>query len=237
MLVFAHRGESAHHPENSRTAIQACADIEIDGIELDIYQVGQQFVVFHDRWLTRELGMQKRILQLTEDELTNLIGRDGLPLPTLEWVMSTLANSTLTLNLELKFIAKMKDFTLELKRLCNRYAVSFDRLLVSSFNHKDLQDFHSHLPDVKLGLLIAHHPIALTQVLPGFPLFSIHLDMSCLSASLIAECRALGLEVYIFTVDHEDELSWLYEHNASGVFANDPRHAQQFIASLTFTKP
>ena len=104
MWVFAHRGESAIYPENSRDAIAACDSSEMDGIEVDLYQAGDRFVVFHDRWRMRVLGLQKKVTDLTSEELERIVGRDDKPLPDLAWLLKTAKDKELTLNIELKNI-------------------------------------------------------------------------------------------------------------------------------------
>ena len=231
MKVFAHRGESALYPENSRAAIAACDPSKMAGIELDLYQIEQEFVVFHDRWLTRILGIQKRTADLTQDELQRLIGRDDQPLPTLRWVLETHKDNSLELNLELKEISDIPYFSKTLYALCVEIGFDLGRILVSAFNHQYLQIMSQLAPGVRLGMLLASHPIDAKQSLLPFPLYSVHLDMSCISAALIQAYKALGLQVFVFTVDHELEIDWLIDAGADGIFANSPSDAFKIITS------
>jgi len=53
MLIFAHRGASADAPENTLLAIEQALIQQADGIEIDVYQLGDELVVIHDRWVSR----------------------------------------------------------------------------------------------------------------------------------------------------------------------------------------
>ena len=53
MKVFAHRGASGLHPENTRSAIIAALEIGVDGIEVDLQSTLDDFAVIHDTWLDR----------------------------------------------------------------------------------------------------------------------------------------------------------------------------------------
>jgi len=232
MKVFAHRGESALFPENSRSAIQNCIDSEMFGVEIDLYQAENNFVVFHDRWLTRILGIQKRVTELTSENLSQIAGRDGLPIPDLEWVINTLAKSNLMLNIELKNIQCIDTFMGKLELFCKKYHFPVTRLLISSFNHNYLAQISRIRADLKLSLLTATHPIKVENQLPEFELYSVNLDMDCISAELIAAYKKLNYKVMVFTVDDDAEIKWLLEQGVDGIFSNDPRQACKIINNL-----
>ncbi|MDC2889483.1 glycerophosphodiester phosphodiesterase [Psychrosphaera algicola] len=224
MKVFAHRGESAIYPENSQTAIQQCSRDGMDGIEIDLYQtVDDQFVVFHDRWMTRILGLNKRTVDLTASDLAQLNGKDDKPLPTLAWTLAALANSGLILNIELKNIHNIELFYRQLLEGCEQSQFDLNLIIISSFNHQYLADFAKLSSFIKLGLLLGTHPAGDDLLLPDFPIYSVHLDMDNISEALIRRYQQLGVHIYVFTVDQEEEIDWLYEMNVDGIFANNPR--------------
>ena len=232
MKIYAHRGESALFPENSRTAIKNCDDSQMHGVEIDLYQAGDEFVVFHDRWLTRILGIQKRVVDLTAENLTQIAGRDGQPLPNLKWIIQTFAQSKLEINLELKFITNISQFVQTLKALCANYEFPISRLFISSFNHSYLAQINVLWPEIKLSMLMATLPISIKEQLPKFELYSINFDMNCISAELIKSCQQLGYQVMVYTVDHEIEIEWLFNLGVDAIFSNDPRQANKIINNL-----
>ncbi len=232
MKIFAHRGESALHPENSRTAIRQCNDEQMDGLEIDIFETDNDFVVFHDRWLTRLLNIDRHVTSLTEYDLSVIKGNDNEPLPNLEWLIAHCAQFSFTLNIEIKYLKSLTRFEKVLVELCERFDFSLDRLIISSFNHHYLKRIGKELPAIKLGLLLAINPIDIKSLTSQLKLFSVHLDMDCLTAELIKEIKTLGLEVYVFTVDHFEEVNWLYNQGVNGIFANNPRQAFNQVKQL-----
>lgn len=68
--IFAHRGASSFHLENTFSAFKKAIEIGADGIELDI-QLSKDgvLVVFHDGDLQRLAGRRKLIAQCEYDEL------------------------------------------------------------------------------------------------------------------------------------------------------------------------
>lgn len=232
MWVFAHRGESAIYPENSRNAIAACDSSEMDGIEVDLYQAGNRFVVFHDRWMMRVLGLQKKVTELEPEELERIIGRDDNPLPDLTWLLATVVDKGLTLNIELKNIQDVAVFYRQLNALIETHQFDLEHLLISSFDHTYLLQLSELQPKLRLGLLTASLPLDVSHLIPSFPIYSVHLDMNCLSKELIDALKKHNVKVFVFTVDQESEIVWLLNHQVDGIFANDPRQAYKIINNL-----
>jgi len=72
-LIIAHRGASAHAPENTFAAFRKALDVGADGIEFDV-RLSQDGVpvVFHDEDLRRIAGRAERVDQLTAAELSGI---------------------------------------------------------------------------------------------------------------------------------------------------------------------
>lgn len=237
MKVFAHRGESAIFPENSQTAIAACHHHDMDGIEIDIYQTDDdQFVVYHDRWMTRILGLNKKTIELTYDDLQQLLGKDDKPIPTLDWTIQTLSQSGLMLNIELKYVRDIELFYRQLLSSCQSSQFDINQLIISSFNHQYLAEFAQLSSFIKIGYLLGTHPAEADALEPSFPIYSVHLDMDCLSAQLVQRFKQLGYPVFVFTVDQSEELLWLQEIGVDGVFSNNPKQVFTLLNNASSTK-
>ncbi|QTH62688.1 hypothetical protein J1N51_07815 [Psychrosphaera ytuae] len=232
MLIFAHRGESALHPENSKVALSHCNDEGMDGLEIDLFETESDFVVFHDRWLTRLLNIDKKVSDLTEYDLDAIKGNDGESIPNLAWLIEYCAPYKFTLNIEIKGLKSVTRFEQALMSLCEKFSFDRRRLLISSFNHRYLQTISKHLPDLKLGLLLAINPIDISTLLNDFPIYSVHLDMDCIDESIINDIHEQNKKVFVFTVDHADEISWLFRAGVDGIFANHPRQAHNIVNQL-----
>ena len=54
MIVIGHRGASGHEPENTLESFRKALDLNVDMIELDVYNCRSgELVVFHDDSLRR----------------------------------------------------------------------------------------------------------------------------------------------------------------------------------------
>lgn len=71
--IYAHRGASAYHPENTFSSFYAGVEMGADGIETDIQQTADGvLVLFHDDTLERIVGIKERICDFTYDQLLEL---------------------------------------------------------------------------------------------------------------------------------------------------------------------
>lgn len=233
MKIFAHRGISAHYPENSQTAISQCNSDFMAGVEIDLFQASEQFVVIHDRWLTRLFDIDKKTTELTSEDLANIKGNDNAPLPNLHWLLNNLVGKSLTVNIELKQIDDIHLFLTQLTDICQSINFPVEDIIISSFNHVYLRDIAAVTSKFKLGLLMATNPLDIKPYLAYFPIFSVHLCMDCVSADLINQIKQFDLEVYVFTVDHPSEIQWCYQHGVDGIFSNDPQQAFDRVSLLT----
>ena len=69
-LIIAHRGASAHAPENTLAAFRRAVEAGADGIELDVRLARDGVaVVFHDSSLKRTAGRDDKLAHYTSSEL------------------------------------------------------------------------------------------------------------------------------------------------------------------------
>jgi glycerophosphoryl diester phosphodiesterase len=96
-LRLAHRGDWRHAPENSLAAFLAAFDVPgCDGLEFDVRTSRDGVAVcYHDDSLVRVHGMERRVTDLTAEEL------EVLGIPTLEAVLTTVPRRAF-LDIELK---------------------------------------------------------------------------------------------------------------------------------------
>jgi glycerophosphoryl diester phosphodiesterase len=159
MLVLSHRGYHKKVPENTLEAFEQAIALGVDGIETDVRLSADGLpVLFHDR-----LAPDGRpVASLARDQLNAVV---GYPVPTLDSVLERWDN--VIWNVEIKTPAAL-DATIPVLR---KYQSS-RRLLISSFWHDAIEAVRRHL-EVPCGLLIAHRPASVDQLLaliasPGY---------------------------------------------------------------------
>ena len=153
-VSFAHRGlHGEGRAENSLSAFSAAAEAGV-GIELDVRLSSDgKLVVFHDDTHTRVAGIDKRVDELSLDELKKcrLSGTEDT-VPTFREVLE-LVDGKVPLLIEIKEDAGNSRVTEALVRELDGYAGPY---IVESFNPLSLRRFRRLRRDVPIGILSQH---------------------------------------------------------------------------------
>src|SRR5690349_2909883 len=102
MIVIAHRGASQEFFENSWPAFERAVELGCERIEMDLHlSKDQEVFIIHDNDLSRLLGLNLKIDQLSASEIKKLRLINDTAIPTLAEVL-TRFGPKIELNLELK---------------------------------------------------------------------------------------------------------------------------------------
>jgi glycerophosphoryl diester phosphodiesterase len=239
--IFAHRGASAHAPENTLAAFQLALHQGADGIELDAQLTADgQVVVFHDQEVSRTTQGKGRVRDLKLSQLKMLdagshfdIAFQGEPVPSLDEVLATLGQRTF-INIELKNYSTILDRLPEkVVELIKFYNLT-QRVLISSFNPIALRKVRRLAPEIAIGLL----------VLPGFyaslatsrlgkwivPYDSLHLPLSVVRAKSTPPAAWVAQRIIVYTVDNPADIRKMIELNVCAMITNDPQLARNILS-------
>jgi len=232
--VWAHRGDSAHAPENTMLAFDKARAAGADGIELDVMFDGDHnVVVFHDSSLERLTGRPGLMAQLSAAERGKLrVG--GEPVPLLAEVLAT---SELEIDVELKApkVGRMGALVAATAKVI-RDAGRADRILVSSFDPVSLIQLHRHVPEVALAYLFHEDqalPLRRGWVGSWMGASLLHPSSQLCTAATVKAWHTAGLPINAWTVDDRAELERLARLGVDGVFSNDPGHAIAVLDALS----
>ncbi|PKI14035.1 glycerophosphodiester phosphodiesterase [Colwellia sp. 12G3] len=231
MLIFAHRGVSAVEPENTLLAIQSAIDIKVDGIEIDIFEVENQFVVIHDRKLERTTSGSGLITQQTFDKIRQLDAGKGERIPTLEEVLAIIPPCCL-LNIELKGINNVSLLLECIDNAISRYGIESSQLLISSFNHQQLQQLSRQRPELAIGALTACLPIGYAKFATTLNAYSVHISIDVVNEHFVKDAHQRGLKVFVYTVDEHEDITMLVDLGVDGIFANNPKQARRYLQQI-----
>lgn len=135
-LRIAHRGASAHAPENTLAAIVKAAELGADMVEVDLQASADGvLVVLHDPDLSRTTDGTGSVYAHTLAELKRLDAGGGERIPTAEEVI----DCCLARGLGIYFELKIGFAAAEVAALIQRHDL-FDRVIVASFRPDWLAD-------------------------------------------------------------------------------------------------
>ena len=224
IFIWAHRGASARAPENTMVAFRQAAAAGADGIELDVHlSMDGVPVVIHDDTLERTTSGRGAVARASVKKIRSFDAGAwfdesfrGESVPTLAEVLDWLPSS-LRLNIEIKEGAA----GLAVIELISAYPAA--DLVVSSFNHKVLQDLRARDANLPLAFLTDSrfwHGAARKAV--ACRAIAFHPRQDIVSRPMMDFCRRHGLAVHTWTVDDPGRVRSLARIGVEGVFTNDP---------------
>lgn len=231
-IVLAHRGASAHAPENTMAAFQLAYDQGADGIELDVMLTKEgQVVVIHDDTVDRITNGSGKVSEMTLEQLQSLDAGEGERIPTLVEVLERFGGRFL-INIELKNYSSMLDaLPLEVIKLLKFHNL-VESVLLSSFNPFNLVRIRRRLPQVKLGL-ITQPKMAERWMWRFFPHDARHPHFSDVDQQLVASMHAGHRKINVWTPDDPAEIRRLALLGVDGIITNYPQRAQEVLESLS----
>lgn len=223
MKIFAHRGYSSKHIENTKKAFEACKKLNIYGIELDVqYSKDKKVIIFHDENIQRLTGVDKFLKDLTYQELTKYSFEDGQTFLSLEEYLDIVEDSPLVTNVELK-TSKFEYLGIEqdvydsfLKRNM------LDRLLISSFNHKSLVRFKEIDSKIPLAALFTKPKTLNEKFLEEHDIKIYHPNHFYLRLKDIKKYHEKGITVNVWTVNDKFNFIKSKLFGVDGIITNYP---------------
>jgi len=234
-VIFAHRGASAHAPENTLAAFELAYAQGADAIELDAkLSADGHVIVIHDLTVDRTTGAHGRVKDMKLADLRVLDAGSffsanfrGEKVPLLEEVFETLGQK-LFINVELTNYSTPRDHLVEsVCMLVKRFNLQ-KRILFSSFFASNLLRAHSYLPEVPCGLLAYGGVIGAWARSFGFAFgnyAALHPYLRDVTQQQVARVHRLNRRLHVWTVNAEQDLRRLMEWQVDGVFTDDPQLA------------
>lgn len=225
LKCIAHRGGPLSGPnplpENSIAAITRALSMEIDAIEIDVFQVEGELLITHDRRLGRVISGEGIITDLPLRYLRQQQLANGEPIPTLQQVLELVGDKVL-LNIEIKGANTLPRLAQVLQDYVSGSQGSFEQYVISSFDHQQLFQAMQQLPQVKRGVLIEGIPIDYAACCELLKAFSFNTHLSFVTPELLADAHKRGLENWVYTVNHADDWAYLDKMGVDAVFTDKP---------------
>ncbi|WP_226662814.1 glycerophosphodiester phosphodiesterase [Microbulbifer aggregans] len=222
MFCFAHRGYPKRATENTLQAITHALEFDIDGVEIDVWNVGGELIVKHDRRLGRLLPGQELLTEIAPAALRNMLLPGGEQVPTLREVLELIGNNV-QLNIELKGPNCAALAAQEIEAYVRDHGASYEQYILSSFDHRQIFECMHLIPQVRRGVLIDGVPLDLAACAEPLQAYSLHLSLDFACPEIIRDGHQRGLKSYVFTVNNPHDLQLVADMGADGVFTDEPR--------------
>jgi glycerophosphoryl diester phosphodiesterase len=215
-LVIGHRGAPSIKVENSLESIVEALRLGVDGVEVDVRATKDgSLVAFHDKSLSRVLGVDKLVSEVELNELRGLGQTRGFTVPTIEGVVEVVAGKAL-LVLDVKEWRAVKGL-IELLR-----GARGGEVVVSSFDHRIPLMVKREVSFVEAGIILSARPLSLSRLLHE-EVGHLFLKRDYVDLELLKEARDLGVSVHVWVVNDEEEAERFWSMGARGVVTDVPQ--------------
>lgn len=228
--LIAHRGASAHAPENTLAAMREAKRRGAEWVEIDVKLTrDQRPVIIHDDTVDRTTNGHGLVAGLTFEEIRRLDAGSwfapefaGERIPTLAELLETVLEQDLSLQLELKPTAgddwETADIACaELKRL---WPEGRGRLFITSFSRVALARAADLLPEVPRAFAVVVPPKDPEALLRAVNCQILHCTSDLLDAEALARLDASGIEFATATIDDLAEARRLIAGGVQTILSN-----------------
>ncbi|HSL56977.1 MAG TPA: glycerophosphodiester phosphodiesterase [Acidimicrobiales bacterium] len=214
-LVIAHRGASAHHPENTVAAFVGARELGADWVELDVRRTADHaLAVHHDAHLADGRDLVELLAEALPPDVPHLLGALDACHP-------------LGVNVEIKNWPADVDFDPELRLADAVVAVLAEHrpaggVVVSSFHFGTIDRVRALDASVPTAWLIfqALDPAATVARVAEAGHAGIHPHASLVDEAFVARAHDAGLFVNVWTVDDPVRIAELVALGVDGVVTN-----------------
>ena len=235
--IFAHRGASAHAPENTLAAFELALAQGADGIELDAkLSADGHVVIIHDATVDRTTDRQGRVKDMSLAELRSLDAGGffaeqyhGEKVPTLEEVFETLGKR-IFVNVELTNYNTPGDYLVESVCMLVKKCGLQKQVLFSSFFASNLSKARGLLPEVPRGLLAFNGLLGAWARSFGFAFGryqALHPNLKDVTPQQVQRVHRLKRRVHVWTVNTAEDMRRLFNWDVDAIFTDDPQLALQ----------
>ena len=236
-FIFAHRGASAHAPENTLAAFKLALEQNADGIELDVKLSSDgHVVVIHDPTVDRTTGAKGRVKDMSLADLRGLNAGSFFSqnfsherIPTLEEVFETMGKR-LFINVELTNYNSPRDHLVETACMLVKKFNLQKHVMFSSFFPSNLSKAGSYLPEVPRGLLALNGIAGAWARSFGYAFGkyqALHPYWSDVSPEQVQRLHRLKGRVHVWTVNKAEDMRRLFHWGVDAIFTDDPQLALQ----------
>lgn len=217
---FGHRGAMGYQPENTIISFYHAIELGANWIELDVQQVEGNLIVFHDNYLDRTTNGSGLLKAQTFSALRKLDAGSGQQIPTLEEVFNLVAGRV-GINIELKD-PTATELVIDFVKSKIIDGWPQDKIIISSFNHKELKKIKKSCPTFSIGALFVGLPISNAAIAAELGADSVHISADYIDKDFVKDAHIRDLMVYAFTVNDLVQFDSLLDMGIDGVFSNYP---------------
>lgn len=216
-IIIAHRGASAHAPENTHLSFEKAWHFGADMIELDVHETTDGHIVcIHDPTVDRTTNGTGEVSSMTLGEIQSLDAGMGQQIPLLEDVLK-FSQGRIQVNIELK-IAGVEE---RIANIVHNLGITND-IIISSFIHLSLSVIKEISDRIRIAILVQNEIENLPSYAHEIGAYAINPAKELTSAMLITNSHEFDIKVFPWTVNDEETMLRLLDVGVDGLITDYP---------------
>ncbi len=203
ILVVGHRGAMGHVLENTIESVQKAVELNVDGIEIDVFKSKTgELVVYHDPFLSRLSNSNAFIEQISLDSIKKVELIGGYFIPTLTEIIDIIPEK-IFLNIELKG----QDTSFETNKIITNYLKTYNfpisKFIISSFRWDELKKIRSINKDIPIAILVdsLHKINDAIKLAKQINAFALNPNKNFITKEIVNNIQSNNIKVYPYTIN------------------------------------
>ncbi len=237
MINVAHRGASAHAPENTMAAFHKGVEMKSDYIEIDVQMTAdEELVIIHDTTVNRTTNGTGAVGDLTLEEIRALDAGSwfseefaGEKIPTFEEVLDAFRGKVGIL-IELKspeLYPGMEEKVANALKERNMDHAKNKKIIIQSFNHGSMELSKELLPEIPHGVLAGLSWAGVTdEQLEAFATYADYFNpnQNIVTPALVDRVHEVGMQIMPYTSRSQEQADRLFNLGVDGIVTDYPEH-------------
>ncbi|HNP31763.1 MAG TPA: glycerophosphodiester phosphodiesterase family protein [Flavobacterium sp.] len=214
MLKIGHRGAKGYVAENTLASFQKAIDLNVDGIELDVYLCKSgELVVIHDDTIDRTTSGKGFVKDFSAQDLATF------GIPTLASVFE-LVNRKCFINVELKAYETADKVAELIEHFVSEKNWDYADFVVSSFDWNALQQVHFLNDKIRIGVL-TNTDLDLAMAFAKFiKAYSVHPYYHLLTTKNVRQMQSKKFKIYPWTVNEPEDIIFVKSLQVDGIISD-----------------
>lgn len=221
MLKIGHRGAKAHIAENTLASFEEAFRLGADGIELDVHRCATgELIVIHDFTVDRTSNGSGEVSKMAFNDLRKLVVDGKYQIPTLQEVLD-LAGPDRFINIEMKGRHTAHGVSDIVEEYIGK-GFSYDNIIVSSFQHEELEAMYAINKRINLGVLTQASVTEAWELAEKVNAKALHPHFSLLTESNVKKAQDAGFNIYTWTVNEPEDIARIKSYGVDGIISDYP---------------
>ena len=192
-----------HVLENTIESVQKAIELNVDGIEIDVFKSKTgELVVYHDPFLSRLSNSNAFIEQISLDSIKKVELIGGYFIPTLKEIVDIIPEK-IFLNIELKG----QDTSFETNKIITNYLKTYNfpisKFIISSFRWDELKKIRSINKDIPIAILVdsLHKIDDAIKLAKQINAVALNPNKNFITKEIVNKIQSNNIKVYPYTIN------------------------------------